>query len=109
LSAAKLEEEKSYGVNLRISEELSAAEFEEEKSYGVNLRVSDTVSGAEFSDYQQIFFFQILKESPDSIMGVETPIPPVTMIAAAPGGAPPRRSREIFLQRSREYLFLTVV
>jgi hypothetical protein len=30
------EEEKMYGVNLRISEELSGAGFEEEKMYGVS-------------------------------------------------------------------------
>ena len=38
-------------------------------------------------------------------MGVETPIPPVLMNTAAPGGAPPRRPEEVFLQGSREELF----
>jgi len=30
-------------------------------------------------------------ELSDKIMGVETPIPPITIYAAAPDGAPPRR------------------
>ncbi len=33
-------------------------------------------------------------------MGVETPIPPVGMNAAAPGGAPPRRIRTVNRENS---------
>ncbi len=36
-----------------------------------------------------------IDEFPQPMMGVETPIPPVGMNAAAPGGAPPRRISEV--------------
>jgi len=37
----------------------------------------------------------IPKASPSHMMGVDTPIPPVAMNAAAPDGAPPRRIRTV--------------
>jgi hypothetical protein len=41
------------------------------------------------SSFKRVFPMKI--ELSDKIMGVETPIPPITIYAAAPDGAPPRR------------------
>ena len=35
----------------------------------------------------------------DKIMGVETPIPPIMIVAAAPDGAPPRRNNDCYLYK----------
>jgi hypothetical protein len=38
----------------------------------------------------------------DRIMGVETPIPPIMIYAAAPDGAPPRRINDCALKKNTE-------